>query len=60
VGPLILAELAVAEQGAGDPWHPGHIRPFKQDVWPQLVFPASVVLAVAASFAGGWAGRWPA
>jgi low temperature requirement protein LtrA len=32
-----------------------HIRPFKHDTWPQLVFPASAVLVLTASFAGGWA-----
>ena len=32
-----------------------HIRPFKHDSWPQLVFPASAALVLAASFAGRWA-----
>ncbi|HEX3753231.1 MAG TPA: hypothetical protein VHW06_21870 [Streptosporangiaceae bacterium] len=29
-----------------------HVRPFKHDVWQQLVFPASALLVLAASFAG--------
>jgi low temperature requirement protein LtrA len=32
-----------------------HVRPFKHDIWQQLVFPASAALVLAASFAGHWA-----
>ena len=32
-----------------------HIRPFKHDLSQQLVFPATAVLVLAASFAGHWA-----
>jgi low temperature requirement protein LtrA len=32
-----------------------HVRPFKHDFWQQLVFPASALLVLAASFAGHWA-----
>jgi hypothetical protein len=32
-----------------------HIRPFKHDLWPQLVFPATAVLVLATTFAGHWA-----
>jgi low temperature requirement protein LtrA len=32
-----------------------HVRPFKHDAWQQLVFPASALLVLIASFAGHWA-----